>query len=189
MTMFTTITALSVLAFQAPDPLLEGWKDFSPKGVHFRVKMPDLPKESARTVETPKGTVNLSLYVVEKNGVGYVVVRSVLPPAAVAGSPKTVLDEARDDGVKNSGGTLKEEKEIELDGHPGREMILELPDSRIRGGGIYRTRIYLVGRTHYQVIAASSKAKDQPRQVAAFLESFKLTDDGADAKREPKKTP
>ena len=33
-------------------------------------------------------------------------------------------------GSANSGGTLMEEKEIELGDHPGREMVLDLPDSR-----------------------------------------------------------
>jgi hypothetical protein len=105
------------------------------------------------------------------------VIRTDLPPDVVAQGSKKTLDEARENGVRNSGGTLKEEKEIELDGNPGREMVLDLPDSRIRGGGIYKSRIYLVGQTHYQVITASPKARERSEEMKAFLNSFRLERD------------
>ncbi len=73
--------------------------------------------------------------------------------------------------MKNSGGTLKSEKKIVLDGHPGREMVLELPDSKVHGGGTYRSRLYLAGRIHYQVTTLSPKSNERPAEMKAFLES------------------
>jgi hypothetical protein len=188
--MFPTIAMISLLlVLQVPDPPLSGWKDFSPKGGGFRVTMPGRPEEKTRTVETPKGMVKITYYGIERDGLAFLVMRSDLPPDAIAGGARKTLDEARDAGVQKSGGTLRQEREIELDGHPGREMVLDLPDSRVRGGGIYRTRIYLVGRTHYQAITLSSKARERPEEMKAFLDSFRLTSVGArpqeDAARKP----
>ena len=183
--MFTTLVSLLLLGFQATDPLPASWKVFSPKGSGFRVQLPDRPKESERTVETPEGAVNISMYSIERDGVAFLVTCFEPPAVAVAGNPKAVLDEARDAGVKNANGSLEEEKEIEQDGHPGREMTMELPDSRIRGGGIYRSRIDLIGRIHYLVAAVSSKTNDRPSQVKAFLESFHLEGDRTDSKGSP----
>jgi hypothetical protein len=87
---------------------------------------------------------------------------------------RNYLDEAWDKGVRKAGGTLKSEKEIEMDGRPGRELVVELAESRVPGGGILRSRIYLVGRTQYQAVAMSPKAKVRSGEMEAFLESFRL---------------
>ena len=113
------------------------------------------------------------------------VLRSDLPPEVDVKDVKKLLDDARDQGVKNSRGKLTSEKEIELDGNPGREMILDLPDSRVKGGGIYKSRIYLVGHTHFQVAAMAPISDENPEELKAFLDSFRLKDD--DAKPEDKK--
>jgi hypothetical protein len=176
-----TAIALVALLFPlqvSPAPLA-GWKDFSPKGGGFIVKMPADPEETTRTIEAVHGTTRVRQFGVERDGVAYMVTRTDLPPAAVAGGPRKTLDEARDEGVRKSGGTLKEERAIELDGHPGREMVLELPETRARVGGIYTTRIYLVGRTHYQIARLSPKGKERPAETKAFLESFRLKGEGA----------
>jgi hypothetical protein len=154
------LISLLLLPLQTAAEPLHGWKDFSPKGGGFQVKMPGVPEQNTRTVKTPKGPVKITQYGIEHDGVAFLVFRSGLPPDAVTGDARKVLDEARDAGVRNSRGTLKEEKEIQLDGHPGRDMLLDLPESRMRGGGIYRARVYLVGRTHYQVATLSSKARE-----------------------------
>jgi hypothetical protein len=153
---------------------LDDWKDISPKDGGFSVKMPGVPEEKSQKIEAIQGPAQITLWGIERDGAAYMVIRTELPPAVVAGGPRKTLDEARDKGVRKSGGTLREEKEIEMNGHPGRELVLDLPDSRFRGGAIYKTRIYLVGRTQYQVITASSKAKERPGQMKAFLESFRL---------------
>jgi hypothetical protein len=172
--MLTTLTTLWLFVLQTAGPLPAGWQDFSPKDGGFRVKMPGFPKDYTRKIEAGQDTIELRLWGIEQDGVTFIVSRTELQPEAIAGGPKKTLDEARDKGVQNSRGKLVEEKEIELAGHPGREMVLDLPDSRVRGGGIYRSRIYLVGRIHYQVVTLSPKALERPEEMKAFLESFRL---------------
>jgi len=171
-----TLAISFFLTGQTADRPLQDWPDFSPRGGRFTVKMPGVPKAKTQTVETPSGTVKITSYGMERDGMAFMIMISELPPDTLKRNAKEVLDEARDKGVQNSRGTLREEKEIELGGFPGREMILDLPDSRVRGGGIYRTRLYLVGRTHYQVITLSSKAKAKSNVMSAFLDSFRLKD-------------
>jgi hypothetical protein len=166
---------MCLLAILVADPLA-GWKYFNPKDGGFRVKTPGVLKKSTREVKAGTAMTKITLWGIEQDGIAYMVIRSELPPDAVAGGPKKTLDDARDNGVRNSGGKLREEKEIELGGHPGREIILDLPDSRVRGGGIYRSRSYLVGTTHYQVITVSPKAAARPDEMTAFLKSFRLNE-------------
>ena len=116
--MATKLATIWLLALLADDPLT-GWKDFSPKDGGFQVKTPGIPRESKRELGSGTTTTKITLWGIEKDGVVYMMIRSDLPPEAVAGGAKKTLDEARDSGIKNSRGTLKEEKEIELDGYPG----------------------------------------------------------------------
>src|SRR5215471_17233028 len=168
--------ALILLGFptQAADPPLRGWKEFSPKEGDFRVSMPGTPEEKSQTRETTDGVGKLTSYGIVREGFAYMIIRSDVPASVLAKGPKKVLDEARDQGVKKAGATLREEKAIELDGHPGREMVLDVPESRTRPAGIYRSRVYLVGRTHYSVIAFSSKSGDRSKEITSFLDSFRL---------------
>ena len=172
--MLITLATVWLFVLQPADQLPAGWQDFSPKDGGFRVKMPGIPEERTRKIEAGQDTVEMTLWGFERDGVTFIVSRTELQPEAIAGGPKKTLDEARDKGVRNSRGKLVEEKEIELAGHPGREIVLDLPDSRVRGGGIYRSRIYLVGRIHYQVVTLSPKARERPEEMKAFLESFQL---------------
>ncbi len=180
-----TVTIPILICFQATDPRLKDWKELNPKGDGFRVMMPGKPDKKTATVETPQGDVKITLYAIESKKTVFMVLRSDLPPEVDVKDVKKLLDEARDQGVKNSRGKLKSEKEIELDGNPGREMVLDLPDSRVKGGGIYKSRIYLVGHTHFQVAAMVPKSEEDPEEIKAFLDSFRLKDD--DAKPEDKK--
>jgi len=176
--MFIAITTISaLLCFQVPEKLLRDWQEFSPEGGGFRVKMPGAPSTTTRTIETPSGVVKITYYGIEREKTTFLVIRSELPPDTVAKDPKEVLDEARENGVRNSGGTLGEEKEIELDGKPGREMLLDLPPAKASGGRIYRARVYLVGRTHFQVITLAPKSQENPGEMKAFLDSFRLKSD------------
>jgi hypothetical protein len=171
---FTTFATIWLFALQTADPVPADWKDFSPKAAGFRVRLPGVPKEKSQKIEATQGITQVTLWGIEREGIAFMVIRSELPPDAVAGGAKMTLDEARERGVQKSGGTLREEREIVLDGHPGREMVLDLPDSQVRGGGIYRARIYLVGRTHYQVLAMAPKARERSEEINAFLNSFRL---------------
>jgi hypothetical protein len=165
------------LFLQAVDQPLLGWQDFSPPGGGFTVKLPGEPKKNTQSVEIPAGTVKVTTYGIERDEMAFIIAVSEFPRGALKENAKEVLDEARDIGVQKSKGTQREEKEIELDDFPGREMVLDLPESRMRGSGIYLARIFLVGQTHFQVVTLSSKSNEKPNVRRAVLHSFKLKRD------------
>jgi hypothetical protein len=181
------VTIPVLILFQAADGPLKDWKEFSPKEGGFRVLMPGEPTKKTRKLETPQGDAVIVTYSIQTRKAAFLVIRSDLPPKVDVTDAKKLLDDARDKGVKNSGGTLRDEKEIELDGHPGREMTLELPDSKVKGGGIYKTRIYLVGHAHLQVITLAPKSEANLKEINAFLDSFRLKEAGADRKKKGKR--
>jgi hypothetical protein len=170
---------------QADARALDGWQVFSPAGAGFTVKLPGEPKKTARALEVPGGTINLTLYGIERNGLVCFISVTECSPGVLKQNANEVLDDARDNGVKKSGGTLREERKIKLNEFPGREMTIDLPDSKLRGGGIFKSRVYLVGRTHYQVAAMSTIANENPNVQRAFLNSFQLKREAATTKDGP----
>ncbi len=170
---------------QADERALLGWQAFSPPGAGFTVKLPGEPNKTVRALEIPGGTANFTLYAIDRNGLVCLISVTEFSEGVLKQNAKEVLDDARETGVKKSGGTLREEREIKLNDSPGREMTIDLPDSKLRGGGIFRSRVYLVGRTHYQVAAMSTKANDNPNVKRAFLNSFQLKREAATKKGAP----
>jgi hypothetical protein len=62
-----------------------------------------------------------------------------------------------------------------LDGYPGRQYALELPESKMPGGGTYRARAYLVNQRLYQVVAVTPRANASPTDAEKFFRSFRLS--------------
>ena len=170
---------------QADERALEGWQAFSPGGAGFTVKLPGEPNKTARTLEVPGGTASVTLYAIDRNGLVCIISVTEFSQGVLKQNTKEVLDDARDNGVKKSGGTLREEREIKLNDSPGREMTVDLPESKLRGGGVFKSRVYLVGRTHYQVAAMSTRANENPNVQRAFLNSFQLKREAAAKKDGP----
>ena len=89
---------------------------------------------------------------------------------------KIFFDNARDGLVTSSKGRLLEEKELSVEGHPGRILKLELPS-----GDTIRQKVLVVGSHVYQMMFIS-KDKGMPpsvlkyNEVAAsrYFESFTL---------------
>jgi hypothetical protein len=80
------------------------------------------------------------------------------------------LDNARDVTVAILKGKLKAEKSIKFAGYPGREIQIETPKL-----GIYRARVYVVGKRLYQVVVLGPEKFALSRESSRYLDSFKLT--------------
>jgi hypothetical protein len=80
------------------------------------------------------------------------------------------LDGGRDGAVASAGGRLLTEEIISLNGHPGRELNVEV----LGGEGRYRARMYLVGRRLYVISWMGPTEKAFLRTHEEFLNSFEL---------------
>ena len=90
------------------------------------------------------------------------------PPPRRPGDPERVLDGARDGAVGNVNGVLRSEQRIALGGHPGRDLVVDVP-----GQVVARQRIYLVGRRLYQLIVVTDQPPSSP-EIERSLNSFRL---------------
>jgi hypothetical protein len=82
---------------------------------------------------------------------------------------KAVLDDARNEGVKKENGKLLGERDLNLDGHVGREFKIAVPD------GVFIDRVYLVRQRFYSLTAFIPTAEAAGEAaVIKILDSFKL---------------
>lgn len=115
------------------------------------------------------------MYLTEVNEVAYGVGYSDFPGDPSKADPQKVLASARDAAAQNTGGTLSNAQAIELNGHPGLEIAIEIPKSSAASeGGMYRARLYLVGNRMYQIIYVAQKKDDDQAAYQKLFDSFQL---------------
>jgi hypothetical protein len=155
----------------APGELPDGWKLLMSKEGGFEVAFPGTATKSEQRVKTATGQLDVTLFVLEAGrDTTFVVSYSDLPADEVKpGREAKRLNFARDGAVTNARGKLRGEKKIMLDGHPGRELVIETPTDVV-----IRMRIYAVGQRLYQTVAMGRGAFHQSKDAALFLDSFHL---------------
>lgn len=148
----------------------KGWRTFNVDDGGFSLAFPGDPKLQETTVDTEAGPIVARMYILEvSETLAYMCGFNDYPPGVLDPDPESVLDGARNGAVQNVGGRLKQEKKITVDGHPGRELVIETP-----GGMVTYGRAYLVnGRLIQALVVMKSDAVDM-RNVRAFLDSFRL---------------
>jgi hypothetical protein len=147
------------------------WKEFVSKPGGFRVLLPGVPKEHKQKMQTPAGSVVLTLFVFEPRkgegtfGVGY----SELTGSVKPGTQQKRLEKARDQAVAKAHGKLRNDKYITLQGWAGREFEIEV-DGKLR----VRTRMFAVKNRLYQVLAIGPSDWLRSTDATRFLDSFRL---------------
>jgi len=148
------------------------WKEFTSKEGGFAVKLPGTPTEDRRTTRSPAGSFTGTVYVLEgkKGNEFYLAGFTDLPAAAVkAGTDAQRLDAARDEAIAHVRGKLVDERRIDLKGHPGREVTIEVDPKTF-----IQVRLYLVKQRLYQVLVVGGKDVAGAKHTLRFLDSFRL---------------
>src|SRR5262245_16995739 len=107
---------------------------------------------------------------VERSGSYAVAWEDVAAPKAGADA---LLDRACDDAIRRLKGKEKERRTIALDGHPGREQVLDWPDGR----GQVRQRVYLVDRRLYHVVVSGATWWIEKPVTRKVMDSFQLLEE------------
>jgi hypothetical protein len=163
---------LSVLILSACGQTTANWRDFSNTEGKFTVRMPGAPKEETNTIKTDSGEITIHLFGIPIGDTDYIVAYSDYPTdLVVSKGPTGILDSARDGAISNTKGTLITDESIELNGFPGKLLIVGSPD----GKGIAQAKIFLVGNRLYQVFVAAEKDAAYSEENLAFLDSFQFT--------------
>ena len=161
----------------APDEL---WKEFSSTAGRFKVALPGNPTETSKTVEYRFRKFKRHMFNLEAGFGAFLVSYSDLPVIlAEQDEVEEFLNHHMHEGeVASSQGKLLSKTEIDLDGYPGRELIVETPDST------FRMKYYLVEQRFYQIAIstpngpaknAEGTAKSMEIIASKFFDSFKLT--------------
>jgi hypothetical protein len=158
-------------AAQAQENLPAGWRVITSKEGRFTVALPGTPTQTKQRVWTAAASLDVHLFVLDtKQDGAYVVSYCDLPADEVKpGSEQQRLDLARDGAVSNARGKLRSEKEITLNGNPGREIEIEADK-----GQRVLLRMIVVKQRLYQTMAMGPASFTQSSDVTLFLDSLRM---------------
>ena len=155
------------------------WKMFTPPAGGFSVAMPGDPKEVKVSAPSPAGPVQVVLYMIEVGKDGYIVAGNDLPPGSDAPAlVQTVLDGSQKGIMANlAGAKLIEEKKIQHQGFPGRDLVVEVPPGKAPTAVTVRIRIVIANGKLIQMQAiragVGEAAKATP-EIPAYFNSLKI---------------
>lgn len=148
--------------------LPDGWITYSSKDGSFSVGLPGTPYEESSPVDQPGGasyTDHEVGWVSADHTTGYWVNIFEFPTGTMVGQdPTTFYDTAQADAIRAASAALVAERDLVLDGHPGREYV------GLADGVTFSVRMYLVGDRLYK--QDTNSAQPVADEVAAFFESF-----------------
>jgi hypothetical protein len=151
-----------------------GWKEFTLAKRRFRAVMPQPALERTRTMDSIVGPVRETQYLRETDGknLGFSISFGDFSRGqATKASLQRIIDAGRDAILRQYGGQLEADRNIERDGRQGREVIVFAP-----GKGRFLLHYYIVGSRLYTLTVAGSTATSDSKEVRAFFDSFHFTD-------------
>jgi hypothetical protein len=170
--MFTPLClALPLLLGVFQDELPAPWKVLTSKDGDFAAAFPGSPIEKKQRVKTATGELEVAVFVLErKDDSIFVVSYSDMPLSEVkTGTEEKRLDFAREGAVSNARGKLRSEKKIDMDGFPGRELVIETEKDIV-----IRMRVFAVRQRLYQAMAMGPGRFYQSKDAGTFLDSLRL---------------
>jgi hypothetical protein len=156
------------------DPL---WNTFTNREHGFSVSFPGDPEKTVK--KGPGGETTYFLVRLEGGLVTYTMM--------VLESPVDLSPEAKqglDAVVVQFGKAVKSRSDVQIKGHPGVELTLEIEKSN--GSVAVTQRTYIVKKRLYQLMAGSIPSKKDATQAQKFLDSFALLEEVVDEPDRPK---
>lgn len=172
MSRFAAVLAVIVVA-QSASTLPTGWVEYTPKSGKYRAAFPARPTEVVRKVNRGGQSLALAAASSRKGAVAYTVACGELN--ALPADPQAVLDACRDEILRSLKGGLKGEQPIDLQGHPGRSIEIDIPPAVMAGGGKAWARIYLIGPQLFEITAVqpAKGTSLNPKLAETFLTSVR----------------
>lgn len=165
---------LSLLLVAACNTAASEPEEFSSEGGNFTVQTPIELEESSQSVETAVGPIEIHTFTAEDRNAAYVVAYSDYPAEMVAQTePEELLDGSRDGAVQNVGGTLISEDTIDLNGNPGRALVIDATTETGEEATV-NANLYLFENRLYQVLVVVPKGEEGNVDVESFLSSFSV---------------
>ncbi|NJP04393.1 MAG: hypothetical protein HC837_01540 [Chloroflexaceae bacterium] len=151
----------------------EDWIEFSSEEGGFTVMMPGTPEEGSQDVGTDAGQMGLATYQFTTDAAAYTVMFSDFPEDMIgAVDPQELLLGGQEGALTSLDGELISEREVDLDGYPGREIVAEAQVGGI--DAILKGRFYLVDNRLYQTLVIGQQDAVDEEDIDYFLDSFSL---------------
>ncbi len=160
-----------VAACNTAPPTLE---EFASEDGSFTVQTPITLDKDSQSVDTAVGPIEIHTFTAEDRNAAYVVAYSDYPAEMVAQTdPETLLSGSRDGAVQNVGGTLVSEDTIDLNGNPGRDLVIDAKTDTGEEATV-NARLYLFENRLYQILVVVPKGEEDGVDVDGFLDSFNV---------------
>jgi hypothetical protein len=145
------------------------WIEFKSTEGQFSVLLPQQPTAEDKQVNDEKiGPHTTHIFIAKGNG-GIYMVGWVDYSSKFNFNPQLELEHNRDNFVKGLKATILESTNITFSGYQGIEFKAETANM------LFTSRVLIVGRRPYQLIAATRKGTDHSGDINGFLSSFKVT--------------
>ncbi|RPD50991.1 hypothetical protein [Paracnuella aquatica] len=173
-------TTLLYLLFCLSTSVFHPFADwFLYKNQQMSIEFPQEPNITTQSVPTAVGDIEMKIASFESkneadSNLAYVFIASDYPDSLINSGKKELLPQffrASVDGAeKNVNGKLISEKEISIEGFPGREVNVDYGN----GQAIISFRMYLVHNRAYFIQTLSETEKAANKDAIRFMNSFKL---------------
>jgi hypothetical protein len=170
MKLLATVVFLLLACFLAPAQKAH-WEEFvSPEG-GFSVLLPEKPTPSTVSVDTEKGTQESHTFSYSDSELtDYLVAYARIDdPKAKDADYDQLFDKITKGLLFVETGKVTSKIALDLEGNPGREVMIEHED-----GSVKIHRFYLVGDYFYQLSVEVKKFENRCDKTDRFLNSFKL---------------
>jgi hypothetical protein len=149
------------------------WRKYIANDGSYSILFPASPTEIVVPMDTPYGQVNTYHTKLDFDDFSYEVSFNDLPAALVQStSPDSLLDWTRDFIVNSLDGNLVFEKDISLQGYPGKEIKINSESPKYPP--LIATRLYLVGSRMYAIYVAPLTKREFDDNAQKFFDSFIL---------------
>jgi len=150
-----------------PVPTPQGWVTFNCVPGRFSVFMPEIPTDKTETVQSDHGPYTTHLFVVRGEKSVFLIGWVDYDPSFNFNTTGE-LDMNRENFLKGVNATLVNNRTVTLDGYQSIEFTAENSET------LFKSRVYMVGRRPYQLVAATSKGLDDSININRFFDSFKV---------------
>lgn len=153
---------------QQPAAAAVAWEKFTSAEGNFSIMLPGKPEPNKQTVDSPHGPYTTQLFLARGSGQIYIVGWVDYAPSFRFDTQKE-LEANRDNFAKGVKAEVKGTTPIKLGTYPGIEFTAEGEQAH------FRSRVYIVGKRPYQLIAMWGKGSAEPLEASKFFSSFTLT--------------
>jgi hypothetical protein len=147
----------------------------------FKMEFPKKPDYETQMLNSAAGELKMNIYTYDASKSGnddnllYGFIFTDYPDSLISSDKKEILSDffrnSIAGSVNNVKGKLLSEKNIEINGFPGREIKVDYRE----GMAIIKTRIYLVKNRLYIIQTITETRNGSNKSIDKFMDSFRLT--------------